>query len=460
MFCSKEDLEKKEREKRELEKTLKNCRLCKNKYGLAPFFFPMNNQKVMLITACPSFQAIYKPLTSIRFFRVLCLALFGEQGISERAIEQFQPDGNIYWTHYHKCYYENFFIDRRCKNLPNTCYKQYINYEIDLLEPELVVVLGKATVQKIQKYTIKEDEVYLFKKDGYQYIASDFPVTGNEKRFGKIREYLKQHITFTGIKPHNVSIHKTVNTKKSKHSVHLDFELEAIKRYAGDIGALSMPAKNACVSGKTSDELWYAKIIVPNLKRYSVVTSSYFFIENQIKTFLFDVFSGQNAEKNNDKESIWYIIDKFKKRREMGSLKGRIRPINLQEVVEIIENDWIKLLKEYLRFMVKGKMDSYLSSKNSLIEEYERLENKIINLKKIRNLIVHQNGFISQAGIKQCSRINFSNYIEDYKPLVSEFDGIKIFVNMVYVTEKGCEEVITLANELVAFIKKIEKPVV
>jgi|CZCB01.1.fsa_nt_gi hypothetical protein len=182
--------------KAKLAEELKSCELCKDKYGLAPFFFPMDNQEVMLITACPSFQAVYKPLTSVRFFRTLCIALFGEHGISEEAIVQFQIGGNIYWTHYHKCYYEDFFKDRQYKKLPDTCYKRYISEEIRLLSPKLIIVLGKTTVQKMLKYTLKKDELVSFDKDGAKYVFTDFPDTGEEERFEQVRDCLKQYMFF------------------------------------------------------------------------------------------------------------------------------------------------------------------------------------------------------------------------------------------------------------------------
>lgn len=436
--------------KAKLAEELKSCELCKNKYGLAPFFFPMENQEVMLITACPSFQAVYKPLTSVRFFRTLCIALFGEHGISEEAIMQFQTGGNIYWTHYHKCYYEDFFKDRQYKRLPDTCYKHYISEEIRLLSPKLIIVLGKTTVQKMLKYTLKKDEVISFDKDGAKYVYTDFPDTGDEERFEQVRSYLKQYITFSRNKPYNIFTPRTVNARAPKHTVHLDFELEAVIKYAKSLGTENKGNRNNVDVIKTSDQLWYEQIIVPNLKRYSITTFCYLFMENQIKTFLFDVFS----EHNNSTENTWRIIERFRKSNGRNRLTDTT--IGIKDVIESIENGWRKLPRDYLRFMIEEAPFSYLSSKRELLREYDRLFQKIDNLREIRNTIVHQNGFISQAGIKTGRRGDFQNF----KPLTSKFDGIKIFVNMVYVTEKGCDEVVDLVKKLVDFIKRIEKQAV
>ncbi|HHV71031.1 MAG TPA: hypothetical protein GXX38_00290, partial [Clostridia bacterium] len=327
--------------KKEFSQRIANCNSCKNKYGETPFFFPMYSQKVMLVTGCPSFQAALKPLTSVRFFRVLCLALFGRANISEKAILEFHKGGNIYWTHYHKCYYENFFLDREYKNLPDTCYREHFIEELRLLSPQLVIVLGKHIVEKIFRTTLRDNEVRCFEKYGYKFYGTDFPVTGEEERFKEIRKYIQPYINFVkdvDVNSNEDDVPHFVDYERSKHSVHLDFELQALKKHGQNLGILKLDNQRADKIPKSIDELWHEKIILPNLDRYSFAVSCYAFIENQIKTFLFDIFSKQN----NDGE-VWYVIDRLRERREMNKLRG-VNEITFEDVIEEIKWNWLKVL--------------------------------------------------------------------------------------------------------------------
>ena len=56
---------------------LENCRCSNRRKNTKPFYFQFQSQKVMLITSAPSFQAVYRQLSSIRFFRNVYLALLG-----------------------------------------------------------------------------------------------------------------------------------------------------------------------------------------------------------------------------------------------------------------------------------------------------------------------------------------------------------------------------------------------
>ena len=80
--------------KNELYEKMKNCSKCGNgKY--TPFCFKISSQKVAVITACPSMQAEYKPFTSIRFFRKMCIALFGDSNVSSQYIDAFFNDDGV-----------------------------------------------------------------------------------------------------------------------------------------------------------------------------------------------------------------------------------------------------------------------------------------------------------------------------------------------------------------------------
>ncbi len=99
------------RSKKNLISDIESCKCEKHqKRNTYPFFFPMQNQKVMLITLSPSFQAAYRQLASIRFFRNIYLALFGPNpdirysGLAKIFLKK------IYWTHYHKYPFEYSYI--------------------------------------------------------------------------------------------------------------------------------------------------------------------------------------------------------------------------------------------------------------------------------------------------------------------------------------------------------------
>jgi hypothetical protein len=83
-----------------------HCKACRNS---TPFYFPIKQQKIMLLTACPSIQTIRNSLLSVRFLRQIIYALFGEEGFSENVLWLFLGENGIYWTHFNKCYNPAFF---------------------------------------------------------------------------------------------------------------------------------------------------------------------------------------------------------------------------------------------------------------------------------------------------------------------------------------------------------------
>ena len=60
--------------------SISQCVDCPNN---APFFFNINGQKAMIITATGNLQTNYFPLTSVRFVRNLLYSLFGKSGLTE-----------------------------------------------------------------------------------------------------------------------------------------------------------------------------------------------------------------------------------------------------------------------------------------------------------------------------------------------------------------------------------------
>jgi hypothetical protein len=142
---------KKQCQKDRLFKDLEKC-VCDNRRQYTyPFFFEIKQQKVMLITLIPSFQAVYRQLTSIRFFRQIFLALCGPNPKirSGSLVESFLD--SIYWTHFHKCYLprERDQAIPEPDSIPDYCFKKYIEREINVIKPKLIIVLGKPLVYRL-----------------------------------------------------------------------------------------------------------------------------------------------------------------------------------------------------------------------------------------------------------------------------------------------------------------------
>jgi len=158
-------------------RSIRRCNECHS--GVyTPFYFPMKDQEVMVITAVPSMQAMYKPLTSIRFFRRLCLALFGDKNLREKgSCENYLHEfcgGNIYWTHYYKCF-SPFLTD--FSKISDVCANTYLKKEIHVLNPKQIFVFGDA---------IREKEAHLVGDKINRCIFKPFPDTGTEEIFDEL----------------------------------------------------------------------------------------------------------------------------------------------------------------------------------------------------------------------------------------------------------------------------------
>ncbi len=56
---------------------LPGCDCCDRLPYTDPFYFDMKQQKVMLLTCVPGYQAVYRQIASTRFFRQVFFALGG-----------------------------------------------------------------------------------------------------------------------------------------------------------------------------------------------------------------------------------------------------------------------------------------------------------------------------------------------------------------------------------------------
>lgn len=257
---------------------------CADKRGLSPFFFKMAGQKVMLITLCPTFQAAYRPLSSIRFFRTIFLALFGNCPDMDDFTAEFQR--SIYWTHYHKCYFPAYFTsggDYRL--LPAHCGKKYLDREIAALQPDLIILLGPVA-KLLAGVDVPPGEVIKGWMASIPIIGAEFPRTGAEPQYQIIRKALKPLIPAVDTAAVPAAVKSDSGSRDRGLAVHAKFELEALKRYWEKIkhGNNGIDCAEANL-----DRRWYDLELIPRWERYSYIITCCAFMEDQIESISADV---------------------------------------------------------------------------------------------------------------------------------------------------------------------------
>ncbi|MGE5580205.1 MAG: hypothetical protein ACM3WU_09205 [Bacillota bacterium] len=165
---------------REITKRIGSCRLCHGG-AYVPFFFPLKKQPIMLISAMPSVDAMYRPLYSIRFFREVCLALFGyrylaEEPDCEKYLLEF-CDGNIYWTHHRKCY--DPALDD-LSDVDDRCATEHLANEVDALRPKIILIVGNESTRRKVRRHVQSDTALVIEKP--------FPDGTNTAEFEDVRE--------------------------------------------------------------------------------------------------------------------------------------------------------------------------------------------------------------------------------------------------------------------------------
>lgn len=215
-----------------------------------------------------------------------------------------------------------------------------------------------------------------------------------------------------------------------QNAVHMEFEVEILRRYASIrkiINDSSLFKQNQNI-----DDLWYEKVIIPIQDKQIFITQCYAFIENQIKAFLY-------SRINDGKLNI--AVNNVAKDKEINIIQGKER------FYFTVEKKWQCLLKEYLFQLNYWSTYEY----RSLIDDVNALLEDVTKLRKIRNLIVHQNGFVKSNG-------DYFDIIEKKDDNIKKylFNGMYVFVNLLYTDEKGCEEVLKIAEKVVRVIKRIE----
>lgn len=383
-------------------KRFENCDFCGGDY--LPLVFPMRDQKVMLISAAPSLQAVYKPLTSVRFFRRVCFALFGDKYLREKTqcekyLLEFY-DGGIYWTHYRKCY------DPRLGNLSlvdDVCAKRYLADEVRTLKPELIIVLGSEIEEKVRAIIPrgKTDPIYMPFPDAYN--AADF-----EEVRKKLRPYLK-HVKKSGFTYKSVIDRYVDESGQTRGQLaHLRFELGALERM--------FDGTTVDVSDNRIESLWYRNIVVPNMQRCAKLVSVYSFAENQIKTLLYENKKG------------------FKKGLDSSHSATESR----------LKFCWANDLKDYVD-------TSYPHTR--LSEEIRLLRQRIVGLTLFRNAIVHGGGFVSKEILDEI--LLHGNHPSTDRDGPELLPGIFLLAGTVFISSEGEQTLTDLARRVTELLCEI-----
>jgi len=235
----------------------------------------------MLITYSPSFQAAYRPMASIRFFRHVFLGLFGLTPLGDHQDPVSLFGDRIYWTHYHKCYYaKNRSASASVPTaLPTHC-PRYIPREVEELQPRLIVMMGKEVAKclldlpGLQRGEVRCDREY----DGIPCICVDFPVTGAEPEFLDVRTKLKPLISEVDADP--VPPELCPDESAEGIRVHTEFEFSSLNHYRNLLN-------NACRGpapefANPIHREWFHREAAPRWSRYSFVLSCVSFMEDQL----------------------------------------------------------------------------------------------------------------------------------------------------------------------------------
>jgi hypothetical protein len=315
----------------DLTRCIESCQDCHGG-AYVPFFFRLERQPVMLISAMPAVDAMYKPLTSIHFFRRVCAALFGDKHLhdstqADRYLREF-CDGGIYWTHYRKCH------DSRVTDfskLDDRCAHKYLAREVEVQQPQLVVVLGDEIADKIraiiQSYQIEA-------------IYKPFPRADNAGQFEDVRTRIAPYLKYVEVEQVTGDGAATADDPFEGvlgQSVGLLFEHKALEAALGW----------RSVDEEDVEALWYRNVVVPNMVRWTKIVNVCSFAESQIKVALYE-HELQTGE-------------------SLGSIRRRFRAI----------------------------FPTYVGARDPAKKRLaENLVEQLSTLQELRNAIVHAGGFI------------------------------------------------------------------
>jgi uracil-DNA glycosylase len=352
------------------------CNRCE---GHKPFHFEMGQQQIMLISFTPSYFAQHRPLYFVQLFRKMCLALFGDANPSERFIKEFyDPAGNIYWTHYQKCFREG--TERGAAHC-----EPLLEKEIEVLDPEVIIVLGDETAARLCG---EWQHCISVKKDGTprQVFYADYPKDENAKDFENIRKGIKPYIDWVNVECDNLDF---------SSANFIDLEYASIE-YLN----ISTKEKNVTVEINTFEQEWVNKIIMPNIRAYNLVLQIFIFIESNIKNLL---ESKLTTQQNIDK--IWFTP--------------------FEELIYNTQKNLSEPKKQAVRNLMRDidclrTLRNTISHKSGVIDEQDRKRslNTVSKLKRLKGIYIYGGNsvFVSQEGITHilaiCNR--FKETYTDY----------------------------------------------
>lgn len=385
---------------------ISSCKRCS--HCGTPFHFNLHGQKVMVISAMPSLQAEYKPLPSIRFFRHLCIALFGDKYLREKHVcdayirEFCDKDGNIYWTHYKKCYSAE--LAGNLANIDDTCASVYLKREVQALNPEIIIVLGNEIRDKVAR---------VLRGCSAEIIYKPFPQRGDEVIFDEVRSALSSKLKY--VKKIGFAYNGALldySQELEGHAVHLQFEREAF--------AQLWHPDDTPTEGHTFDALWRKNIVVPNTRRSYILMMTYAYCESQIKTLLYDYFS---VTEN------YTVLSKMK---EYAAAEAPTR----DPVRKYVNNDWLSALEDYV---------SYERPDN--IRETASLCRKLSSLRRLRNAIAHNGCRLQTSNDKYSSMSDIPECV---------IPGVLRLAGFVWITADGETSIAHLVDETTELLCKIQ----
>ncbi|NLT40898.1 MAG: hypothetical protein GXX89_10640 [Clostridiales bacterium] len=405
--------------------SISKCSSCLNN---VPLFFDILGQKAMIITAAGTLQSMFFPLIMVRFVRNMLYSLFGKNGLTETVFQKLFNSDGIYWTSFHKCYDRHFLrtLDgsyamdalRSAK-----CAKKFLQREIDAVQPELLIILGKAVCSEVQRMVADKDLIL----PANQIFSDYFHLEPDTSKIDHIRNALAQTLC---LDPPQEPFDKTAAaTTKTNAEVHLQFQLCAARALSRDGGTrtdLPVPTYENVV-----EQLWIENVATPVFSRYYSFLNYWSAIESSTESFLCNNYDPTNPNQNNP----------------------QYRPLIYDESISMLHN-----MKEIRRDWLKKLNDYYLTRRDhSLLARWKAIYRKLVVLRDIRNAIVHQMGFIPYKTVHIQDTEYSTNYNINARLVGTGFQGIRVIPNMVYIQENGIKELDDLFVQIAALLSDSEK---
>jgi hypothetical protein len=409
----------------QIRNSISKCSSCPNN---VPLFFDIMGQKAMIITAAGTLQSTFFPLIMVRFVRNMLYSLFGLNGLTEESFQKLFNSNGIYWTSFFKCYDRHFLrtVDGNYAMdafQSGKCAKKYLQWEIDAVQPELLIILGKTVCNEVQKMV---DQKQL--KLPSNHIYSDyFHLELDTSKINTIRSALAQSLSID--LPQEPFDKTAAATTKTNAEVHLQFQLSAARalQRAGSMRTDNLPTPTY---ENIVEQLWIENVAIPVFSRYYSFLNYWSAIESSSESFLCNNYDPSNPNQNNPQYRR-LIYD--------GSL-----PLlhNMKEIRE----DWRKKLNAY-----------YLSCRDqALLLRWKTVNQKLDVLRDIRNAIVHQMGFIPYKTVHILDDKFSTNYDINSRLVKNGFQGIRVIPNMVYIHENGIVEMDDLFIQIAELLSDSE----